>query len=496
MLLAASVPVSIRPNIGVRRFGKNLCLINQRASETWVCSGSSMALWERLSRGWTPQDISDGLTARANIAPEIARRDVMGFVEQLWQRRIIDVAGMEHVTDVERAGMVKEKPHNKSGILVRSALANNVMFQCIFDLLVPCNLRCRHCYLDFSIKDIMPFNEVCNYLDQLAEHGCPALTFTGGEIFLRKDLMDIVGYASQKGFSILLLTNGNFIDEKRADELARLCVERVQISIYGTTARTHELVTRKAGTFDQSMAAARMLIDRGVRVLLSYFVQHDNVEEAFGFEDFCEAMGAESKFDTKLVPNRNGSKELLQYAVTMQQMAELFRRGIMGYETDFLCTAAVGKVRITANAEVYPCELINTASMGNLKQQSLSEIWNAQRRQTLRTDILNYKPNRCKSCSHTSDCEPCAAMRGFNQPDHMEAPVSEACFLTTANLLSKGKNITDSNLVQQTGNECVSSLLNGEASSKHSTLVQIMVARTADAPKQSEQTILQEARAN
>lgn len=494
MALVASAPVSIRSNIGVRRFGKNICLINQRAGETWVCSGGSMAIWDRLSRGLTPQDISELLMSRAGLSPEAARRDVMGFVEQLWQRRIIDVVGLESVSDADRAALVTEKPHNKSGTLVRSALASNVMFQCIFDLLVPCNLRCRHCYLDFSIKDIMPFAEVCSYLDQLAEHGCPALTFTGGEIFLRKDLMEIIAYASKKGFSILLLTNGNFIDEKRADELARLCVERVQISVYGTTAATHERVTLKPGTFDQSMNAARMLIERGVRVLLSYFVQHDNVEEAFGFDDFCNKIGAESKFDTKLVPNRNGSKELLRHAVTMQQMAELFRRGIMGYETDFLCTAAVGKVRITANAEVYPCELINTASMGNLRLQSLADIWNAQRRMTLRKDILAYKPNRCKSCGHTSDCEPCAAMRGFNQPDHMEAPVSEACFLTTSNLLSKGRDITDTKFFQQEGNDCVSSLLNGDASAKHNTLVQIMVARTADAAPSSDQTIPQEAR--
>jgi MoaA/NifB/PqqE/SkfB family radical SAM enzyme len=428
----------------------------------------------------SPQEISDLLVASAGISPEVARADVMGFVEQLWQRRIIDVVGREHVSDVERAALVTEKPHSKSGILVRSALANNVMFQCIFDLLVPCNLRCRHCYLDFSIKDIMPLDEVCNYLDQLAEHGCPALTFTGGEIFLRKDLMEVIAHASRKGFSILLLTNGNFIDEKRADELAKLCVERVQISVYGTTAATHERITRKPGTFDESINAARLLIERGIRVLLSYFVQHDNVEEAFGFDDFCNNLGAESKFDTKLVPNRNGSKELLRYAVTMQQMAELFRQKIMGYETDFLCTAAVGKVRITADAEVYPCELINTASMGNLRRQSLAEIWNAQRRKALREEILNYKPNRCKSCGHTSDCEPCAAMRGFNQPDHIEAPVSEACFLTTSNLLAKGKDITDTKFFQQSENDCVSTLLNGDASPKHSTLVQIMVARTAD----------------
>lgn len=478
MNFLTSSPITIRPKIGIRRFGKSLGLINQNARESWVWSGSSAGIWGKLAQGMSPQETAGLISGKFSVPLESAHQDVAGFVEQLWERRIIDVPGMEGVSDKERAAMVKEQAHNRNGTMVRIAVENETMFNCIFDLLVPCNLRCRHCYLDFSHKDIMPLEEVCNYLDQLADHGCPTVTFTGGEIFLRKDLMSIIAHAEKKGFLIVLLTNGNFINQKVADELAGFSLESVQISMYGSTAATHELITRKPGTYEQSTNAARLLIERGINVSLAYFVQHDNVEEAFGFGEFATRMGADYKFDTKLVPNRNGSKELLRYAVTLPQMSELLRRKVVGHETNFLCTAALGKARITAHGEVFPCELINTASLGNLRRQTLAEMWDSMRRQKLRQEILGYKPNRCKSCSHTSDCEPCAAMRGFNQPEHMEAPVSEACFITTASLVSQGKNANDTTFFQQGGDSCVSALLNGEGSQQQSTLVQIMSARS------------------
>ena len=479
MKLSNLAPVSVRPYVGVRRFAKHLCLYNLKRREAWLSTGTSVPIWERLSNGWPAQRIADLFSAKFGIPAETALNDVMKFVEQLWQRQIIDVPGGEDVSDAARRALVTEEAHNESGSLTREAFKAGVMFNCIFDLLIPCNLRCRHCYLDFSEKDIMPLAEVRDYFGQIAEHGCPSLTLTGGEIFLRHDLMDIISCAEEEGFSTLLLTNGNFIDAKYAAKLGQHHLDGVQISMYGSNAETHEGVTRKPGTFEKSVTAARLLVEQGIRVELAYFIQHDNVEDAYRFPEFARSLKCSCKFDTKLVPNRNGSKELLRYAVTLEQMAGLYESRLVHRSTDFLCTAGASKARITARADVYPCELINTASLGNLRKESLAEIWASPRRAHLRSDILNYKPKRCGGCNHTTECEPCAAMRGYNQPEHMEAPVSEACFLTTASLLARGKSVADSNFLQQAGNECFSSLVHGEGSQPHSPLIQIMAARAA-----------------
>ena len=454
--------VQLRPHVGTRLMGKKLCLINQKTREIWLCGGISPRIWERLQKGQSVSQINEELSAKYRVPVERVGDDVNTFLEQLWQRRIVDLPHRDHISDEERAAMLTEEAHNINSRLYREATEANTMFRVWLDLLIPCNLRCRHCYLDFSEKDIVPFPEVCNWMDQLVEHGCPELVLTGGEIFLRKDLLDIVAYAESKGFLFDLYTNANFIDEKKADQLAKHLIQTVQISIYGTSAPIHEAVTKKAGTFEKSITAAKLLIERGVPVRLEYHIQRDNFEDAFKFPEFATAMGADYKFDTKLVPNRNGDDELLKYSVTVQQQAEIYKAGLMNRKTNFICTAAISKARINAHGDIYPCELINTAVVGNLKKNTLKEIWDSKWRTSLREKILDYKPNRCGGCNHVSDCEPCAAMRGFFLHEgHMEDPVSEACMLTTAALMSKGKELAENSPFKKFTGEpsCVSTIL-------------------------------------
>lgn len=466
-------PVRILPHVGVRLIGRKLCLINQKRREVWMCGGVSPRIWERLRKGLSTSDIIDEFCAKYHVPAEKIRIDVGQFLEQLWQRQIIDLPGREHISNAERAAMVTEEPHNRNGKMYEEALNASILFRVWLDLLIPCNLRCRHCYLDFSEKDIVPFPEICNYLDQLADHGCPEIVLTGGEIFLRKDILDIVAYTESKGFLFDLYTNANYINKEKADQLSKYQINNVQISIYGTNAETHEAVTRKSGTFDKSINAARMLIERGVPVRLEYHIQQDNFEDAFRFPEFATSLGASYTFDSKLVANRNGSNEPLQYSVTLQQQAQIYKAGLMKREATFVCTAAVSKARINSHGDIYPCELINTAVVGNLKKQTLAEIWASPRRTKLREQILGYKPTRCGGCNHVSDCEPCAAMRGFFiDENHMDAPVSEACMLTTASLLSRGKELSANSPFKVLANEsaCVTAVMAQEQERKKTYL--------------------------
>jgi MoaA/NifB/PqqE/SkfB family radical SAM enzyme len=54
-------------------------------------------------------------------------------------------------------------------------------------------------------------------LDELAEMGTFWLLYTGGEIFARKDFLEIYTYAKKKGFLITLFTNGTIITKEIAD---------------------------------------------------------------------------------------------------------------------------------------------------------------------------------------------------------------------------------------------------------------------------------------
>jgi MoaA/NifB/PqqE/SkfB family radical SAM enzyme len=436
MEIIATAPCTIQPHIGIRKIGNAFCLIQQKRKEAWLCEGISPLVWAKLSEGLTPDEIVSCVTERYSVSRARVQRDVFNFLENLWQRQIIDLPGREEISEEQRAALVTDSPHNQNGRLEQKAKQNQVICSCVLDLLVPCNLRCRHCYVDFNHKEILPLHEACNYLDQLAEHGCPELSLTGGEVCLRRDLIDIIAHAEARGFMLHLLTNGTLMTRELAEQISRHCLSSVQLSLYGVTAAVHERITRKPGSFEKTIRAARLLIELGLPVKFLYFAQQDNFEEAFRCAEFAQALGAGYGFDTKLVANRNGSDEPLNYGVTPVQQAQLYRAGLRTPELGFACGAALGTARITADGRVFPCVLINSVSLGSLKEQTLAEIWASERRQTIRNAILNYRGSCCGGCPLNEDCPPCAAMRGFDAGnwEQQQGPWElEGCMLAAAN---------------------------------------------------------------
>src|SRR2546423_14621390 len=64
-----------------------------------------------------------------------------------------------------------------------------------FDLTYRCNERCVHCYLDHEDHGELSTAECIDALEQLAKAGTLFLTFSGGEIFLRRDLEELLATA-------------------------------------------------------------------------------------------------------------------------------------------------------------------------------------------------------------------------------------------------------------------------------------------------------------
>src|SRR3989441_13231347 len=98
-----------------------------------------------------------------------------------------------------------------------------VPVEAMIELTYGCNLRCVHCYNPtHQAKDELATAQLKALIDQLVEAGCLKLAFTGGEIFTRRDLSEILTYAKGKGFAITLLTNATLITTERADLIQAL----------------------------------------------------------------------------------------------------------------------------------------------------------------------------------------------------------------------------------------------------------------------------------
>ena len=80
-----------------------------------------------------------------------------------------------------------------------------------------CNLRCVMCkYWQTTTEDALPGERWKQVFAELAGLGCRKVHFSGGEIFLRRDVLDLAEAAVGLGMKVNLTTNGTLIDRERA----------------------------------------------------------------------------------------------------------------------------------------------------------------------------------------------------------------------------------------------------------------------------------------
>jgi AdoMet-dependent heme synthase len=118
------------------------------------------------------------------------------------------------------------------------------------DVTYRCNERCVHCYLDHDDHGEMTTAEIKDVLDQLAEAGVFFLTFSGGEVFMRRDFFEIVEHARRLMFNVKIKTNAVMIHEKEARRIRELAVDTIQISVYSHRPEVHDAITKLPHSFD------------------------------------------------------------------------------------------------------------------------------------------------------------------------------------------------------------------------------------------------------
>ncbi|HEC93652.1 MAG TPA: radical SAM protein [Candidatus Atribacteria bacterium] len=133
----------------------------------------------------------------------------------------------------------------------------------VWEITSRCNLRCKMCWLwgengigkDF-VKDELDIEGIKKIIDDLSSFK-PIVYITGGEPFIRKDMMEIIDYIKDKGMICTLTTNGTLIDDKLAKSLSDK-LDVISFSLDGTKEIHNEI--RGKGVFEKCV--------RGIKAVL------------------------------------------------------------------------------------------------------------------------------------------------------------------------------------------------------------------------------------
>jgi radical SAM protein with 4Fe4S-binding SPASM domain len=313
-----------------------------------------------------------------------------------------------------------------------------------------CPLECQHCYNNLPMGDLeaksreMTKEEHFRVLDELVEMGCFWILYTGGEIFARKDFLEIYTYAKKKGFLITLFTNGTIITEQIADYLAEWPPFAIEITLYGRTRETYEALTMIPGSYDRCLRGIRLLKERGLPLKLKTVATSINKHEVMAMRRFAEdEFGVEFKMDGQINPRIDCSQSPLAVRLTPEELVALdmaapkavdeYRRlakrdfenppNMAVSNTLYFCGGGVGGFALNAHGELGIC-VISQQETFQVRDAGVREIWEGSL-----AELRNRKRVRltkCTTCRIQSLCGMCPANGELESGDR-ESPVEFLC---------------------------------------------------------------------
>jgi len=314
-----------------------------------------------------------------------------------------------------------------------------------------CPLTCLHCYNNLPMSDSearrreLDYAEHCRLLDELADAGCLWLLYTGGEIFARRDFMDIYTYAKKKGFLITLFTNGTMITERIADHLVAWRPFSIEITLYGLTKDTYERLTGIPGSFDKCMQGIRLLLDRGLPLELKTVAVSTNRHELPAMQRFVEdELGVPFKFDSMINPRVDCSQSPLEVRLApeecvaldladpkrsdewIQFAAEVRKAAAESgppQDTVYSCGGGVSSFAIDPYGRLSIC-VLSEAHKYDLRAGSFQDGWTGFLHQQRLRKIT--RPTKCVACTLKAVCGMCPA-NGELESGDPEAPVDWLC---------------------------------------------------------------------
>jgi radical SAM protein with 4Fe4S-binding SPASM domain len=323
-----------------------------------------------------------------------------------------------------------------------------IPLQASLEVTFRCNLRCAHCYLgDFRSgipeQKEMSLAEIRSLLDEVADAGCMDFLLTGGEPFVRPDLLDIYDYARKKGLLINLFTNGTLLTPHIADHLADLPPFGMEITLYGATQATYEQVTGIPGSYERCMRGIDLLLERGLPLSLKTMLLTINQHELPAMRQFAESRGLKFRFDPVVNGGHDGCHNVLNLRVPPEQVIEteladpVRSRAMLEFiqrYTDvnpdtsalYTCGAGLNSFHVDPYGRMSPCSTYRARTY-DLRQGSFKEGWEEflPRERALPAT----KTTRCSSCALHSWCDQCVGL-AYTENGDPEEPVDYVCRLT------------------------------------------------------------------
>ena len=286
-----------------------------------------------------------------------------------------------------------------------------------------CPLQCAYCSNPLQMD--LPKNELTtaewlDVIDQAADLGVLQLAFSGGEPMARKDHVELVARATERGLYTNLLTSAVQLTDEALARLVEAGICHIQISFQDSDAEAGDAVAGYKGAFERKVAAARRVRAAGLPLTLNFVVHRRNSHRIDAMIALGETLEPERieianvQYHGWALLNRDAllpTRAQLDHITAVVEAARRRLDGRIAFDyvvPDYYavrpkaCMGGWGRriLNVTPTGKALPChaaESLPGFAFPSVREQRLADIWTKSDLFT-RFRGVDWMPEPCQSC--------------------------------------------------------------------------------------------------
>lgn len=376
--------------------------------------------------------------------------DVVEFFAEKYNelKDTVDTIIQTFIIDLKKCGFeIKEQNTPLSHEIATLIHSNIYPLVASIELTENCNLRCRHCYGEFSSykhKEI-PFHQLKPMFQSLHEIGVLTVELTGGDPSVYPYTAEAIDTAFDEGIeSVMLLTNGVKLEKKLIDVIIKYKDKMfVQIDLHSLDETYNNWFTCSKNILEKAKNNIATLTNQGVQVRVCSMITPKNYHEVFDIAEWSYNHGAILYAPSIVVElgraiNTKDKDDLIfsniehleEFNKQYDAVQEKYPGFILGkLTTEQLqrknCGALTSNCSIKANGDIKLCTMDTgeyfSISMGNVFENSIKSIYDKNKDflfELLNLPLPMKNCPECINCLHYPYCDSCL-LRGFLKAQEM-----------------------------------------------------------------------------
>jgi radical SAM protein with 4Fe4S-binding SPASM domain len=307
--------------------------------------------------------------------------------------------------------------------------------QVVWELTLKCNLNCIHCGSNAgkSRSNELTNSEGMTLIEDLHSIGSQEVCFMGGEPFLRKDWFELGKKVRDTGMELLFISNGFNVNNNIISKLVKLQPHAVGVSLDGGTAKTHDYIRGRKGSFDKVKEYIYLAKKANLPVSVVTTVSKINFSELPLIRDYLlkqdhvawqiQMAAPEGRFSVDYALSKEEYYAVGLFIANLRNTYSSEELPVIGahcfgyysnkipslglYSNWIGCQAGITILSIRSNGDVTGClSQQNYYNEGNIREKSIIEIWNDPNafayNRKFTADMLG---ENCKTCRYGAMCK-------------------------------------------------------------------------------------------